>query len=67
MTGVQTCALPIYTTANGNAPQILLTGLRGVRKTIFLKRIKKELDGEYLAVYMNFSNAECYQKKRKCL
>ncbi|WP_220607552.1 AAA family ATPase [Methanobrevibacter oralis] len=55
----------LNTTANGNAPQILLTGLRGVGKTVFLKKIKKELDGEYLAVYMNFSNAECYQKKKK--
>ncbi|WP_106787296.1 ATP-binding protein [Methanobrevibacter oralis] len=36
----------LNTTANGNAPQILLTGLRGVGKTVFLKKIKKELDGE---------------------
>ena len=52
----------LNTTANANAPQILLTGLRGVGKTVFLKKIKKELDEDYLVVYMNFSNAECYQK-----
>ena len=52
----------LNTTANGNAPQILLTGLRGVGKTVFLKKIKKELDEDYLVVYMTFSNAECYQK-----
>ena len=34
----------LNTTSNGNAPQILLTGLRGVGKTVFLKKIKKELD-----------------------
>ena len=52
----------LNTTSNGNAPQILLTGLRGVGKTVFLKKIKKELDEDYLVVYMTFSNAECYQK-----
>lgn len=52
----------LETTANGNAPQILLTGLRGVGKTVFLKKIKKDLDEDYLVVYINFSNAECYQK-----
>ena len=53
----------LHTTANGNAPQILLTGLRGVGKTVFLKKIKKELDNDYLVVYINFSKAECYQKR----
>ena len=53
----------LQTTSNGNAPQILLTGLRGVGKTVFLKKIKKELDNDYLVVYINFSKAECYQKR----
>ena len=53
----------LQTTSNGNAPQILLTGLRGVGKTVFLKKIKKELDNDYLVVYVNFSKAECYQKR----
>ena len=52
----------LETTSSGNAPQILLTGLRSVGKTVFLKKIKKELDENYLVVYMNFSKAECYQK-----
>ena len=53
----------LNTTSNGNAPQILLTGLRGVGKTVFLKKIKKELDDDYLVAYINFSKAECYQKR----
>lgn len=52
----------LETTSTGNAPQILLTGVRGVGKTVFLKRIKKDLDEKYLVVYLNFSKAECYQK-----
>ncbi len=54
----------LETTSQGNAPEILLTGLRGVGKTVFLKRIKNELDQDYLVVYLNFSKAECYQKNK---
>jgi len=54
----------LKTTANGNPPQLLLTGIRGVGKTVFLKKIKKELDDDFLVVYVNFSNAECYQKNQ---
>ena len=53
----------LQTTSNGNAPQILLTGLRGVGKTVFLKKIKDELEHDYLVAYINFSKAECYQKR----
>ena len=52
----------LETTSTGNAPQILLTGVRGVGKTVFLKRIQKDLNEKYLVVYLNFSKAECYQK-----
>ena len=38
----------LNTASNGNAPQILLTGIKGVGKTVFLKKIKKELDDDYL-------------------
>ena len=54
----------LKTTANGNPPQILLTGIRGVGKTVFLKKIKQDLNNDYLVVYVNFSNAECYQKNQ---
>lgn len=52
----------LQTTSDGNPPQILLTGLRGVGKTVFLKKLKKELDEEYLTVYLNFSKSQCFQK-----
>ena len=41
---------------------MLLTGIRGVGKTVFLKKVKKELSNDYLVVYMDFSRSECYQK-----
>ena len=50
------------TTANGNAPKMLLTGIRGVGKTVFLKKIKRELNDDYLVLYLDFSQSECYQK-----
>lgn len=53
----------LNTATNVNVPQILLTGLRSVEKQYFLKKIKKELDDDYLVVYINFSKAECYQKR----
>ena len=52
----------LETTTNGNAPKMLLTGIRGVGKTVFLKKIKRELDDDYLVLYMDFSQSECYQK-----
>lgn len=54
----------LETTANGNAPKMLLTGIRGVGKTVFLKKIKRELDDEYLVLYLDFSQSECYQKNK---
>lgn len=52
----------LSSTESGNAPDILLTGIRGVGKTVFLKKIKKELDNDYLVVYLNLSQVECFQK-----
>lgn len=52
----------LVTTANGNAPKMLLTGIRGVGKTVFLKKIKREMDEDYLVLYLDFSQSECYQK-----
>ena len=47
----------LETTSTGNPPDILLTGLRGIGKTVFLKKIKKELEKDYLVIYMDFSQA----------
>lgn len=49
-------------TKSGNAPNLLLTGVRGVGKTVFLRKIKQELENDYVVVYIDFSRAECYQK-----
>ena len=51
----------LHSTSQGHAPDILLTGIRGVGKTVFLKKVKRDLDGEYLVVYMDFSKSKCYQ------
>lgn len=53
----------LESTSNGNAPDIMLTGIRGVGKTVFLKKIKKQLDKDYLVVYADFSRAECHRKR----
>lgn len=57
----------LETTANGNSPKVLLTGIRGVGKTVFLKKIKRELDDDYLVLYLDFSQSECYQKNKLTL
>jgi len=54
----------LHSTSQGHAPDLLLTGIRGVGKTVFLKKLKRELDDEYLVVYMDFSKSKCYQKNQ---
>ena len=51
-------------TSKGHAPDLLLTGIRGVGKTVFLKKLKRQLDDEYLVVYIDFSKSECFQKNK---
>ena len=54
----------LITTEKETPPNILLTGIRGVGKTVFLKKIKKELEKDgFLVVYINFSQAECFRRK----
>ena len=54
----------LMTTENETPPNILLTGIRGVGKTVFLKKIKKELEKDgFLVIYINFSQAECFRRK----
>jgi predicted AAA+ superfamily ATPase len=54
----------LHSTSQGHAPDLLLTGIRGVGKTVFLKKLKRELDEDYLVVYMDFSKSKCYQKNQ---
>ncbi|MBE6494486.1 MAG: ATP-binding protein [Methanosphaera stadtmanae] len=52
----------LETTGKGNAPKMLLTGIRGVGKTVFLKKIKRDMYEDYLVLYLDFSQSESYQK-----
>ena len=54
----------LHSTSQGHAPDLLLTRIRGVGKTVFLKKLKREHDDEYLVVYMVFSKSKCYQKNQ---
>ncbi len=54
----------LHSTSQGHAPDLLLTGIRGVGKTVFLKKLKRDLDDEYLVVYIDFSKSKCYQKNQ---
>ena len=54
----------LLTTENETPPNILLTGIRGIGKTVFLKKIQKELEADgFLVIYINFSQAECFRRK----
>ena len=53
----------LYTTEYANAPEILLTGIRGVGKTVFLNKIKDDLTNEgFLVVLCDFSTSNSYQR-----
>ena len=52
----------LQSTSENNAPDILLTGIRGVGKTVLLNKIKQVMDKNYLVVYMDFSTSQTYQK-----
>ena len=54
----------LLTTENETPPNILLTGNRGIGKTVFIKKIQKELEDDgFLVIYINFSQAECFRRK----
>lgn len=48
-------------TSHGSSPSILLTGLRGVGKTALLKKLKRQMDDDYLICYINFTFTNSYQ------
>lgn len=49
-------------TKKGSTPTILLTGIRGVGKSTLMKKLKKNLQNEYLVVYMDLSAIDKYKK-----
>ena len=57
----------LNTTGENNAPDILVTGVRGVGKTVMLNKIKQFMDENYLVVYMDFSTSQTYQKSKMSL
>ena len=52
----------LQSTSESNAPDILVTGIRGVGKTVLLNKIKQFMDENYLVVYMDFSTSQTYQR-----
>lgn len=57
----------LNSTSENNAPDILVTGIRGVGKTVLLNKIKQFMDENYLVVYMDFSVSQTYQKNQMSL
>jgi len=51
----------LETTGQHTSPTILLSGSRGVGKTVLLKKIKKELDEDYLVSYIDLTRIYSYQ------
>ena len=52
----------LETTSKGSPPTIMLIGIRGVGKTVLLKKIKKELKKDYLINYIDLSATSGYQR-----
>lgn len=51
----------LETTATGSSPTIMISGIRGVGKTVLLKKIKNELNHDYFTCYMDLSATSGYQ------
>ncbi len=51
----------LETTSLGTPPTILLSGIRGIGKTALLKKIKNEMDSDYLIAYLDLSHSYSYQ------
>ncbi|OEC84356.1 MULTISPECIES: AAA family ATPase [Methanobacterium] len=51
----------LESTSTGSAPTLMIAGIRGVGKTVLLKKIKKELENNYLICYADLSATSGYQ------
>lgn len=51
----------LESTAQGSSPTIMVSGIRGIGKTVLLKKIKKELDRDYFTCYIDLSATSSYQ------
>lgn len=54
----------LNTTASGSPPTIMLSGTRGVGKTVFLKKVKKDMEEDYLISYVDLTQVYSYQLGR---
>jgi len=54
----------LKSTEFNSSPTILLTGIKGVGKTAFIKKIKNKFDNEYLVVDIDLSRSNVYQQKK---
>lgn len=54
----------LKTSQNGSTPTILLTGIRGVGKTALLKKIKRQLEDDFLIIYIDLSKSDAYQENK---
>jgi predicted AAA+ superfamily ATPase len=54
----------LNTLNQGTSPTIILSGVRGVGKSVLLKKIKQELENEYLTVYIDLTKNYSYQKDK---
>lgn len=52
----------LESSSHGSPPTIMIVGIRGVGKTVLLKKIKKELENGYLTSYVDLSSTLGYQK-----
>ncbi len=51
----------ITSSSEGSSPTIMVSGIRGIGKTVLLKKIKKELKDDYFTCYIDLSLTSSYQ------
>lgn len=51
----------LESTSKGSAPTLMITGIRGVGKTVLLKKVKNEFEKDYLVNYVDLSRAIDYK------
>ncbi|MDR1721998.1 MAG: AAA family ATPase, partial [Methanobrevibacter sp.] len=51
----------LSTTSRTSPPTIMIPGIRGVGKTVLLKKLKKEMEEDYLVAYIDLTHTYSYQ------